>query len=175
MKNGFLSLIFILTLAASAHCEDSDEVAVSPKPGWGDFTVVEEKEDYAWWQKTLLWFPNRIIDFIDIFRVDAGVGPAFGAVARITKYGQVGYRSMNPGSLRFGDFGREPPVMVESSNEFGIGPAFVPSKDRNICVGELGAGVDVLLIGAYVGFCPEELVDFVLGIFTLDIMDDDVK
>lgn len=170
-------LLFIISgvVVPSSAAAQSDEVAVSPKPGWGDFTVVAEEEDYAWWQKTLLWFPNRFMDLVDVFRVDAGVGPSFGAVARITKYGQVGYRSMNPGSLRVGLLGRDLPVMVESSNEFGIGPAFVKSKDRDVCGGELGAGVDFLLFGGYLGFCPEEALDFALGIFTIDIMDDDVK
>ena len=41
--------------------------------------------------------------------------------------------------------------------------------------GELGAGADILLVGAYVGFCPEEVLDFIGGIFTFDMMDDDVK
>lgn len=166
-----INFFFICTSIA----ETADEVAVSPKPGWGDFTVVAEKEERPWWQKTLLWFPNRLLDIIDIVKIDAGVGPSFGAVVRVTKYAQVGYRGMSPLSLRFGGFGRNPPFLAESSNEFGIGPGYVNSKDREICKGELGAGVDLLLFGAYIGFCPEELVDFIGGIFTFDIMDDDFK
>jgi tyrosyl-tRNA synthetase len=171
-----LAFLIIIHIMYPLNCFSQDkEVAVSPKPGWGDFTVVEEKEDYTWWQKTLLWFPNRILDFIDIFRVDVGVGPALGGVIRITKYGQAGYRRMSPASLRFGGFGRNAPFVMESSNEFGIGPGYVKSKDREVCGGEIGAGADLFLVGAYVGFCPEELVDFVGGIFTFDIMDDDFK
>ena len=169
-------LIFISAFAGNAVADDyPDEVAASPKQGWGDFTVVEEPAGYEWWQHALLWIPNRVLDLIDVFRVDVGVGPAVGGVVRVTKYGQAGYRNMAPGSLRVGDFGRNSPIIIESSNEFGIGPAFVASKDREICVGELGAGVDLFLIGGYAGFCPEELVDFVAGVFFLDVMDDDVK
>lgn len=157
-----------------AVIDDGPEVAASPKEGWGDFPIVEEPAPRPVWQKLILWVPNRIMDLIDVFRVDVGVGPAFGAVARVTKYGQVGYRSMSPGSLRIGDFGREAPVMLESSNEFGIGPGFVKSKDRKVCYAEVGAGADLFVAGAYAGICGEELVDFIAGLFFLDTMHDDI-
>lgn len=166
----------ILSAPAFAQDDGADrEAAVSPKPGWGEFVVIEEKEEYPWWGRALLWLPNRVLDLIDVFRVDVGAGPSFGAVARVTKYGQVGYRVMSPASLRVGDFGRRSPVMLESSNEFGIGPAFVQSKDRDVCTGEIGAGVDLFLFGIYGGICVEELADFVAGIFFIDLRDDDLK
>lgn len=180
----YRTIIFIIFLLApidliaqdySRTDDRSDEVAVSPKPGWGDFQIIEEPAGYEWWQHALLWVPNRIMDFIDIFRIDVGVGPSFGGVVRLTKWGQVGYRVMAPGSLRVGDFGRTPPIIVESSNEFGIGPAYVRSKDRDVCGGEFGLGADLFLVGAYGGFCIEELLDFGTGLFFIDIMDDDVK
>jgi hypothetical protein len=152
-----------------------EELPRSPKPGWGDFEVVEEPAPRPWWAAALLWVPNRLLDAVDIFRVDAGVGPAYGGVVRVTKYAQFGYRSIRPFSLRAGDFGRTWPVKLESSNEFGAGPAFIQSKDRNICSGELGLGLDLLIVGAYGGVCVEEIVDFAAGLFFLDIMDDDIE
>lgn len=171
--------ISLLFSPASSRAEpeqktEAGEIAASPKQGWGDFEVVEEKAPYPWWGQALLWLPNRLLDLVDVFRVDAGVGPAYGGVVRVTRYVQAGYRQMSPFSLRVGDFGRKLPVMVESSNEIGAGPAFIASKDREICTGEVGVGVD-LLAGAYVGICVEELVDFAAGLVFLDIMDDDVK
>jgi hypothetical protein len=121
-----------------------------------------------------MWIPNRVLDFIDIFRVDVGVGPSFGAVARVTKYGEVGYRMMAPASLRVGDFGREMPIMVESSNEFGVSPLYVDSKDRTVCPGEIGLGADVFLVGAYGGLCVDEFADFLAGLFFIDLKDDDL-
>lgn len=120
-----------------------------------------------------LYIPHRIVDFLDIFRVDVGVGPSVGAVMRISKAGQMGYRSFNPGSLRLGLRGREIPVFVETHDEYGIGPAFENSPDRKVTDGEVGAGVDLFLAGAYVGVSLDEFVDFILGIFTIDPSGDD--
>lgn len=162
---------------APAGVEERElEVAASPKKPWGDFTLVREHQGgKPWWEHVLLWLPNRVMDLIDVFRVDVGVGPAAGGIIRVTRYGQVGYREMMPGSLRVGDFGRDWPVMVEDSNEMGIGPNFIRSKDRKVCPGEIGVGADAFIVGAYGGICVEELLDFVAGIFFLDVMDDDIK
>ena len=154
--------------------EDTGAVTASPKPGWGDFEVVEKDESKPWWQQVLLWPVNRFLDVVDVFKFDVGVGTSYGGVARFTKYGQVGYRSVSPGSLRVGNFGRRAPVMVESSNEFGAGPAFIPSKDRDICKAEFGLGID-LFVGGYVGICGDEVIDLVSGIFFLDTSDDDIR
>ena len=120
-----------------------------------------------------LYLPHRVVDFIDIFRVDVGVGPAIGSVLRISKVGQVGYRSFHPGSLRLGLRGRDWPVFVESHDEYGIGPMFEESPDRNVTDGEIGVGADLFLAGAYLGISLDEFVDFVLGIFTIDPSGDD--
>jgi hypothetical protein len=81
---------------------------------------------------------------------------------------------MMPVSLRVGDFGRNFPVIVESSNEIGISPAFKQSADRDICTAELGLGLDVLIVGGYGGLCLDELADFVGGIFLVDFKGDDL-
>lgn len=155
--------------------EDGSSVAVSPQEPWPDFKPGEPPpaESSPWWEQALLWVPNRIADFIDIFRVDLGVGPAVGGVVRVTKYGQLGYRMMMPASFRGGLFGRKVPVLVESSNEFGVGPLYVNSSDREVCTGELGLGLDVLVLGGYGGICVEEVADFVAGLFLIDLRDDD--
>ena len=151
-----------------------DLVPVSPKEGWKEFEPTQMNEGSPWWSDVVMWIPNRVLDFIDIFRADIGVGPSFGAVVRVTKYGQVGYRQMAPASLRIGDFGRQLPVMVESSNEFGVGPAYVESADREICAGEVGLGGDLLVAGAYAGICLDEVADFIGGIFFIDFKEDDL-
>ena len=150
-------------------------IATSPNEPWPDFKPGDELPvaSSPWWEQALLWIPNRVADLIDIFRVDLGVGPAVGGVVRVTKYGQVGYRMMMPVSVRGGLFGREVPVLVESSNEFGVGPLYVNSADRKVCTGELGLGLDIFLIGGYGGICVEEVADFFAGIFFLDLRDDD--
>lgn len=151
-------------------------VPTSPKAAWGEFGPTQRAENGGspWWSHVLLWVPNRVLDLIDVFRVDAGVGPAVGAVVRVTEYGQLGYRQFAPFSLRVGGFGRKFPAIIERSNEIGAGPAFLQSPDREVCVGELGAGLDLFLVGAYGGVCVDELADFVAGLFFIDIKDDDL-
>jgi hypothetical protein len=149
-------------------------VPTSPKEGWEKLEPTQTGEGSPWWSQVLLWVPNRVLDLIDVFRLDVGVGPSFGAVVRVTKYGQIGYRQMAPASLRVGDFGRQMPALIETSNEFGVGPAYVDSADRKVCDGEIGLGADVLVAGAYGGVCVDEFADFVAGIFFIDLKDDDI-
>ncbi len=174
---GFLFCAVLLIDTQLAHSQDyGGETGVSPKKPWGEFTIVEEEDqDTPWWSPVLLWIPNRILDAYDVFRIDAGVGPAVGGVLRLSKQGQMGYRQISPFSLRVGAFGRNSPVKVETSNEFGIGPGYVASKDRQVCPGEIGLGLDVLLVGGYAGICSDELLDFVAGIFFFDVKDDDIR
>ena len=152
---------------------DDETVIASPKAGWS-LPIPPQEASEPWWAQVLLWVPNRAMDFIDIFRIDVGVGPAIGGVVRLTQYGQIGYREMLPMSFRVGDFGRYSPVVLESSDEFGAGPGYVHSKDRRVCSGEIGAGADVLIVGAYGGVCLDEFVDFVAGIFFIDLKGDDM-
>lgn len=162
---------------------DAIEVATSPKAGWESLDLDDagsylparkgfQKRD-PWWITAALWIPNRVLDFIDIFRADVGVGGAYGGVLRVSEAGQVGYRIMDPGSVRIGDFGRRLPFVYEQTSEWGAGPDFKLSKERTVCTGELGLGVD-LGVGIYLGICPEEALDFVAGIFTFDVMKDDL-
>ncbi len=157
--------------AQSYEYNPDSSAPVSPKPGWQQFPP--ELEEREWWMDVILWVPNRVLDFIDIFRVDAGVGPAYGASLKITQHGQAAYRKMEPFSLRVGAFGRQAPVMVETTDEIGIGPYMQESLDRQTCPGEVGIGADLLLFGAYGGICVDEFGDFLAGLFFLDLMDDD--
>jgi hypothetical protein len=182
-KRIFTSLIALATLFTCATSVAQDRytdgnykelVPTSPKEGWEKLEPIQTGEGSPVWAQILLWVPNRVLDLIDIFRLDVGVGPSFGAVVRVTKYGQLGYRQMAPASLRIGDFGRQMPVLIESSNEFGVGPAYVDSADRKVCDGEIGLGADVLVAGAYGGVCVDEFADFVAGLFFIDLKDDDI-
>lgn len=175
-----LTWIFVLSIlgafvSTALAQQDGSEVGVSPKAPWGEFTISEEEEKGTpVWTQILLWIPNRIMDAWDIFRIDIGAGPAVGGVVRLSEHGQMGYREISPFSVRVGAFGRSAPVKVETANEFGIGPGYVSSKDRKVCPGEVGIGLD-LVIGGYVGICADELLDFAAGIFFLDVKDDDIK
>lgn len=176
-----LTALVLLPHINSSHAQEQgvtpgyqDLVPTSPKEAWRDLATVEVNEGTPWWAEVLLYVPNRILDLIDVFRVDVGVGASVGGVVRVTEYVQAGYRQMMPVSLRVGDFGRQFPVVVESSNEIGISPAFKQSADRDVCTAELGLGLDVLVVGGYGGICLDELADFLGGIFLVDFKGDDL-
>lgn len=164
------------TTFAQGLYDEPSSAPRSPKEGWQDFDDKQPvTHEPLWVKKALLWLPNRILDFIDVFRADVGVGPSVGAVVRATRWAQAGSRTMAPVSVRFGLMGRRSPVMFERSNEVGISPAFAGSKDRKICKGEIGAGLDLIIVGGYLGICTDEVADFVAGIFTFDINHDDIQ
>lgn len=184
MRTRLFTILLALTIlsnGSTALAQDSytngnyrELVPTSPKEGWETLEPIQKGEGSPVWSQILLWLPNRVLDLIDVFRVDVGVGPSFGAVVRVTKYGQIGYRQMAPASLRVGDFGRQLPALIETSNEFGVGPAYVDSADRKVCDGEIGLGADVLVAGAYGGVCVDEFADFLAGLFFIDLKDDDI-
>ncbi len=181
------ALLLSLTIAAfvtsPASAEDDAEFDPVPNVVLGDeYTEYQKlkpgktpKQETPFWRKALLYLPNRFLDLIEIVKADVGVGPSFGAVVRLTKYGQVGARSVAPFSARAGLRGRKFPLFLEHSSEFGIGPLFVESHDRSVGSGEVGAGVDLVVAGAYLGVDFVALTDFFLGIFGADVSDDDLK
>ena len=172
MNRYLLTLLILLFTFPQATLAQSNSVPSSPKQGWGNFKVVEKEEPTVLTQ-ILLWLPNRVADFIDIFRADVGVGPATGGVVRVTKHFQVGYRNVHPLSARVGLFGSDYPFLLESSSEFGVSPAYIESKDRNVCNSEIGVGLDLFIIGGYGGICLQETADFIAGLFLIDLNDDD--
>ena len=170
-----ISLLCISIVRSSVVlAEDNLNAASSPKKGWGEFEVVEEEEPSPA-RKLLLWLPNRLFDFLDIFRADIGVGFSYGAVGRATSSGQFGYRKMDPVSYRFGWFGREAPFIEERSSEYGFGPWYTESEERQVCKGEFGAGIDLIIPGIYLGICTEEILDFFTGIVLVDPAKDDFR
>ncbi len=133
-----------------------------------------QKEDDNLVVKTLLFVPNRILDILDIIRVDVGVGPSAGAVVRITPYAQAGVRLMMPLSVRLGLRGRRSPVFVEHVNEMGIGPTFLSSNDREPSILEIGVGADLFLAGFYVGISLDSIGDAIVGFAGFDPAEDDL-
>jgi hypothetical protein len=172
-------LITYLTLILPLWAQDDliepipDHVLVSPNEGW---LKIPENDDVPIGDQLLYWLPNRLLDFWDILRVDAGVGPSYGGAVRVTRFLQAGSRNFVPGSLRVGAMGRRLPIMLETSDEEGFAPFdYFPSAQRDVCTYEVGVGLEFLVAGAYLGVCPEEIFDFIGGIFLLDFEHDDLE
>jgi hypothetical protein len=156
--------------AQQSYSSRSDYVEASPKPGWRGVPVKpSEDSDF---EDVLLWVPNRIVDFIDIFKFDIGAGPIVGAEVRATKFLMAGARFQSPMGLRVGALGRRFPVMFERKSEYGLTPFYKYSHQREICNYEFGAGLD-LILGVYAGLCFDELADFFTGFANTDLLEDD--
>lgn len=141
---------------------------------------AEEREPASIGAKLLFYIPNRVLDLLDMVRVRLRVGPGLAVDLRATKaadlfvgtYGSV-YAGLPGPRMR-----RMPvlPVGLESrtgvavsvadvSTGLGVGPDYSPT--------EIGAGVQLLIVGADVGFDPVEIVDFIGGFFLWDPRRDD--
>ena len=158
--------------SSSSGIELGDEYTSYERGGSGASSGASND---AFTRALVLYLPNRLLDFIDVFRVDVGAGPAIGAVVRITEYGQMGYREFFPLSVRFGLRARQAPVFIEDATEKGFGPNFMSSLSREISPIELGLGGDLLLLGAYLGLSVDEAFDFLTGIIGFDIKGDDLE
>jgi hypothetical protein len=169
--------LLMLIWGFASHAETQKLVQTSPKSAWAPYPKGKLHTSYdrePTWRHVVYWLPNRLLDLLDIFRLDLGIGPATGAVVRISKYAQVGVRDMNPASLRIGLLGRRAPMMLETSNEMGIGPGFSESAQRQICKAEIGLGIDPIILGVYAGICLDEAFDFGVGLFGYDYLGDDL-
>lgn len=131
--------------------------------------------------RRVLWYvPNRLIDFVDIFRLRLRLGPGLAANVRMTDYG----------AFYFGDYHsvyaglpgpRHPrhvrwPVGFESLN--GVVIAGVDATDDTRYGPEYGAtevdiGAQLLLVGAEAGIDPFEIGDFLAGFVMIDMGQDD--
>ena len=175
-----LSLMLFLCRTCPARADDevsSGSGAIELGDEYTEFSKTRghRKTEHSLGRSILLYIPNRVLDFIDIFRVDVGVGGATGAVVRVTKWGQAGMRVFTPASLRLGLRGRNSPIFLEHTSEFGVGPLYVASNERQTTPAEVGFGVDLFVVGGYAGVSLDGVADFVLGFFGLDLSDDDLE
>lgn len=132
--------------------------------------------------KILLYIPNRIFDFLDIFRIRARVGPGFGASVRVTKYvatylgayatiygGLPGprMRKMPRSPIGFETYNGATLSVLDGTWDGGFGPDYSPS--------EIGVGIQLAVVGIDIGIDPVEIADFFAGILMFDIRDDDFE
>ena len=141
---------------------------------------ADEDKNASIGAKLLFYIPNRILDLLDMVRIRLRVGPGLAVDLRATKaadlfvgtYGSV-YAGLPGPRMR-----RMPvlPVGLESrtgvevsvadvSTGLGVGPDYSPT--------EIGAGIQLVIVGADVGFDPMEIVDFIGGFFLWDPRCDD--
>ena len=156
-----------------------------------------------WMDKVTLYFPNRVLDLLDVFSLNIGVGLTAHASLRATHeleigggvattaqmvkdYNrQYGFASRNGYYSGAGPFvstnmERRPAVLLAKEYWWDkdglVSPSddiFLP-KEGAIDFWEIGGSLGLAVIEADVSIHPVEILDAVLGFFFLDITDDDL-
>ena len=152
--------------------------------------------------KILLYLPNRVMDLLDIFSLNIGVGPVAEARLMATRYCDVG-AGIGLSAKLYKDFNRQYGLAVEEGWYWSC--IFVGEEEFRITDGtflmdkyvECRAGIpmptmrsynfytgprDLWAIGGALGLGldgsvyihPVELVDLALGFFLIDIREDDL-
>ena len=156
-----------------------------------------------WMDKVTLYFPNRVLDLLDVFSLNIGVGLTAHASLRATHeleigggvattaqmvkdYNrQYGFASRNGYYSGAGPFvstnmERRPAVLLAKEYWWDKDGLVTPSdeiflpKEGAIDFWEIGGSLGLGVIEADVSIHPVEILDAVLGFFFLDITDDDL-
>ena len=180
MKRAALCLLLLLAACTSAPHRPYGLYADAPPASyaWQD---EDEDEGPGVLHTVLLYIPNRVFDILDIVRARVRVGPGFALDLRATEFADFFLGAYT--SIFVGIPG--PRTEPEINWPFGIesrAGAEVSIIDASTGVGtapdygylECGLGFQVLIIGIDIGVDPWELVDFALGIVTLDPEGDDL-
>lgn len=142
---------------------------------------VPAEESHSVGHKVVMYIPNRILDLIDIVRLRVRFGPGIAVDARVTQLAAVhvgaydtvylglpGPRNRRTPKLPVG-FERQsgaPVKVVDSTDNDNFGPDYGPA--------EIDLGAQVLIVGVDAGVEPFELLDFVAGLFFIDLRNDDL-
>lgn len=152
-------------------------LALPPEARAGDDS---DDDSPGFFHRLLMYVPNRVFDVFDIVRARVRLGPGLAVDARVTELADVyagSYATVYAGlpgprnrKLPRLPVGLETRTGVEASVvdatvEAGLGPEYGPA--------EVGAGVQLALIGVDIGVEPVEILDLVAGFFFFDIKGDD--
>jgi hypothetical protein len=182
MKNLFVVTLLLTFFIHSEVLAQDEERDVAPADRERPVAEVSQSpNEESPIHTALLYIPNRVFDFLDIFRLRARVGPGVHANVRATealRLGVGGYSSLYVGAPgpRLGATFPLPAGIenhaglevsfVEMSSDMGSGPAYSST--------EIGVGAQLVVLGVDVGFDPMEIADFIAGIFTFDLREDDL-
>ncbi len=142
--------------------------------------VDPPKSRPSWGKRILCYAPNRVMDFVDIFRARLRLGPGLAVNLRMTDYGAFYYGKYN--TVYVGLPGPRAPhrvrLPVGKESLHGMVLAGVDATDDTPHGPEYGAaeadvGVQLLIVGAEAGLDAVEFIDFLAGWVFLDPRDDD--
>ncbi len=146
--------------------------------GAGDESADEGSSGAAVAKTVLLYPVNRVLDVLDIFRLNVAAGPGFGLNLRATKFVQAGFENYvsvraglgKGGGMVFPRYG-----LLYSESEvltFGAGPAYTGGGQRGFT--EVGGTVHLGIVGVEAAVDLMEIVDALAGFIMLDPQGDDL-
>jgi len=129
----------------------------------------------------LMYIPNRIFDLLDIVRLRVRLGPGLSVGARATSIATVFVGGHSTAYVGLPGPRGKPEIPWIFGLEDSYGPLIAPAKEteeeaeRHPYYGpmEIGAEVQAGIIGVSVGVEPLEALDFLAGIFFIDLKGDD--
>lgn len=167
---GWWGLVLWLALVSPARAEPP--AAPAPEPA-----ASASPTSIAW--KVIAYLPDRVFDLCDVVRLRARIGDGWAAGARVTRWGGVFVGSYEALWLGVpGPRGRASlplPIGYEGKGGVDVGPMAMSSQARapQYGVGEVGAGLQLYVVGAEAGFDVYELGDFLAGFAGIDFAGDD--
>ncbi len=130
----------------------------------------------------VVYLPNRVLDFFDMFRFRVRVGPGLALGVRATEWADAYAGIYMSGYLGIpGPRNRKMPKMpfgIESKTGVEVSKADLSTSlwlfDPDYGKTEFGFDAHLLLVGGAVGFDPGEFIDFLGGFVLVDPRRDDI-
>jgi hypothetical protein len=178
----FCACCALLLCGCATSATRSSPVPLGPQDASKTQTAEPQAEadhGHSFGHVVLLYIPNRVFDLLDIVRARLRVGPGLAVGARATEladfylgtYGAVWAGLPGPrGKPEINwPFGME----TKSGVEVSVADA---TAEGGVHYGslEVGLGAQLLIVGFDVGVDVLEAADFVTGLLTIDIEDDDL-
>ena len=131
--------------------------------------------------KILLYFPNRVFDLLDIFRLKARIGPGFDVGIQITEPirlyagGHAAIYAGLPGPRQK----RILPIPIGAESKSGGALSVLDGIVKNNTgsdrsYSEIAAELQLILVGLEIGIDPLEIADFFAGLITFEVVEDDL-
>ncbi len=169
-------LAILLLLPALAGCASTTFDGPPPPVAQASGGGGGSDEDSSAATTVLLYIPNRVLDACDMVRFGVSVGPGFGVEAQATEFLQakllsaltvgVGFQTLRHLPLHVGPEASLAAGPVGGSTDAGILSWYRSPSDFRF-------GFHLFVIGFHVAVDPLEIVDLPLGVFTIDVADDD--
>lgn len=177
---GWMACMPVLLMLGGYSAAGAVPPAPPPAPAFVLSPAASTRSEVGFSKRILWYIPNRVMDFLDVFRFRVRLGPGLAAGFRITNYAAFywgEYYSVyggipgprNPRYVRW-------PIGVESlkgivfagvdaTDDTPYGPQYGPT--------EVDFGVHLGVAGADLGVDPLEFADFLSGFFLFDLERDD--